>query len=196
MAPLPALNRNVPSPFQLSGVTEKINYRFYDTLTVATGATADLTAFATPATADNIGNFEGTGAMPAGQGFYCQALRIFPNPQARWDDATAAINNTVVKFTRENAKRYAWGPSFMFPAGMGIVYERGTGAAVQATPATDLSSASNGVPVMGNAYVFKIPVLLYPQQQFKVVLTPYAPTVSASVTIRVIMEGILERNLI
>ncbi len=190
------INRNVPSPFQDSGVTEVISYRFYDTLTVATGATADLTAFASAATQDNLGNFEGAGSLPAGQAFQVYCLRVFPNPAARWDDIAAVLNGTVLKFTKENSKRYAWGPSAMFPAGMGLAVDRGTGAAVQATPATDISFASNGVPVYGNKYQFHKPVNLFPQQNFKVVLTPFAPTLSASVTVRIIMEGVLSRNLI
>lgn len=190
------VDRNVPSAFQNSGVTEVISYRFYDTLTVANGSTTDQTAFATPATQDNLGNFEGTGALPAGQAFHAYCLRVFPNPAARWDDIAAVLNGTVLKFTKENAKRYAWGPSAMFPAGMGLALDRGTGAAVQAAPATDISFASNGVPVYGNKYQFHKPVTLFPQQNFKVVLTPFAPTLNASVTVRIIMEGILERNLI
>ncbi len=196
MAPPNSINRNIPSPFQLSGVTEKISYRFYDTLTIATGATSPQLAFAAAATADNLGNFEGNGAMPAGQGFYARAIRIFTNPAARFDDAQALLNATVVTFTKENAKKYAMGPTYMFPAGMGAVVETGLAAAVPAAPANSIAYLTNGVPVMGNCYRFELPVLLFPQQQFKISLTPFNPTLSASVTVRVILEGVLERNLI
>lgn len=190
------INRTIPSPFNRSGVVESLSYRFYDTLTVATGATTDQTAFATAATADNLGNFEGAGSLPAGQAFHVYAIRVFPNPAARADDILALLNGSVLKFTKENSKRYAWGPSFLFPAGIGQVNDLAKGAAVPATPANDVNFSSNGVPVYGNVYRFHKPVDLYPQQNFKVILTPFAPTLSASVTVRVILEGILERNLI
>jgi len=193
---MPPINRGVPSPFQNSGVVESISYRFYDTLTIATGSTTDQTAFATAAVADNLGNFEGAGSMPAGQAFHCYGFRVLPNPAARWDDILSILNGTVLKFTKENSKRYAWGPSWLFPSGMGIVVERGLGALAQAAPATDVGLASNGVPVYGNWYKFGKAVSLFPQQNFKVILTPFAPTLAATITVRIVMEGVLERNLI
>jgi hypothetical protein len=56
------------------------------TLTIATGATTAQVAFTSAATADNLGNFEGAGAMPAGQAFHLFCLRVMPNPGARFDD--------------------------------------------------------------------------------------------------------------
>lgn len=188
------INRSVPSPFQNSGVVESISYRFYDTLTIATGATGDLTAFSTVATADNLGNFEGAGSMPAGQAFHVFALRLLFNPAAIANDILQAANNTVLKFTKENSKRYAWGPAPLFPAGMGFTNDVVTNTT--ALTGNNINFTNNGVPVMGNVYRFHKPVSLFPQQNFKVVLTPFNPTLSASVTVRVIMEGILERNLI
>lgn len=188
------IDRNVPSPFQNSGVVESISYRFYDTLTIATGATADLTAFANAATQDNLGNFEGAGALPAGQAFHVFALRLVFNPASLSADIQAAVNGSVLKFTKENSKRYAWGPSVMFPGGMGMVNDVVTNTTALA--GSNANFTTNGVPVMGNVYKFHKPVSLFPQQNFKVVLTPFAPVLGASVTVRVIMEGILERNLI
>ncbi len=191
MAPI---NRNIPSPFQNSGVVESISYRFYDTLSILTGATADLTAFASAATADNLGNFEGAGSMPAGQAFHVFALRLLFDPAGLSADVLQACNKTVLKFTKENSKRYAWGPSPMFPAGMGFTNDAVTNTT--ALTGTNANFTNNGVPVYGNVYRFHKPVSLFPQQNFKVILTPYAPTLGATVTVRVIMEGILERNLI
>jgi hypothetical protein len=192
--PVKLANRNIPSQFQNSGVTEVISYRFYDTLTILNGATQDLTAFASAAINDQLGNFEGAGAMPAGQAFHVQSLRLFINPAAAVADALA-ITTSVLKFTKENAKKYAWAPINLFPAGVGLTNDAAPGAAAPLAPATGISFVNNGVPVYGNCYKMKS-VTLLPQQNFKVIITPYAPVLTASVTVRVIMEGMLERNLI
>ncbi len=196
MAPPAPVNRNIPSAFQNAGAFERINYRFYDTVTITTGLATDVSAFTTPATNDALGNFEGTGAMPAGQAFHVQAIRVFPNPAARFDDILALLNAGTLRFTKENAKRYAMGPLFMFPSGMGLSVDTGLGAAVPAAPANSVNLANNGAAVLGNVYKLGMPVILMPQQNFKVVIAPGAPTLSATVTVRIILEGILERNLI
>jgi len=191
-----AINRNVSSPLQNSGAVERINYRFYDTVSITNGLTTNVTPFATPALNDATGNFEGTGAMPAGQAFEVYAIRAFPNPSARADDVAALLNAAVLTFTKENSKRYAMGPLYMFPAGMGLSSDLVTAAAVPAAPANSLNFAANGVPVYGNVYSFKMPVVLYPQQSFKIVITPGAPVLAATITLRIILEGVLSRNLI
>lgn len=194
MAP-PALNRNAPSQFQNAGTFERVSYRYYDTVTITNGLATDVVAFSAPATNPLLGNFEGGGAMPAGQMFHLQAIRVFPNPTARWDDVSALLNGGVLTFTKENSKRYAQGPLYMFPAGMGLAAELGTGLAAPAAPANSATSASNGVPVLGNVYKFQT-VTLMPQQNFRIAITPGAPVLAASVTVRIILEGILDRNLI
>lgn len=185
-----------PSPFTGSGVKERVWYPFYDRQLFATATAQTLTYFNAPSTNDLASNFEGNAAFPAGQGFIAHGLRIVPDVTARLDDVINFLTNSVLTFTIENAKKYALAPTWLFPGGVGGVANQSNGAAVAAAPANDRTYGGNGIQSLNNVFRFKLPVALRPQQQFKIAITtPAAITLSASLLVYVVMEGVLERNL-
>ncbi len=191
----PLISTGRSSAFSESGVKERIWYAFYDRKDIANGATAQQVFFQSVATDDLVSNFEGQGSMPAGQGFKVHRLRIVPKPGTTAQDVQAILANCRLLFTIENAKRYAMGPAWLFPGGAGTVVENLTGLAAPAAPPTGVPIGHNGIPSLNNCYALKLPVSLRPQQQFNVSILPQSPVLGATVSLYVVMEGFLERNL-
>jgi hypothetical protein len=196
--PLVPNNRNngPMSPFAGSGVTENIWYTLYDRQSFASATAQTKTYFASAGTDDLVSNFEGAGAMPAGQQFVVHSLRVVPAIGTRADDVSQLMGVASILFTKENAKRYLVGPLWQFPSGAGLISETISGAAAALAPANSLSVGSNGVPAQGNTWQFRLPVPLLPQQSFKIqISTPASITLSGSINVYVQLVGVLQRNL-
>jgi hypothetical protein len=189
-------NNGPMSPFAGSGVTENIWYTLYDRQTIATAVAQTKTYFATAGTDDLVSNFEGAGAMPAGQQFVVHSLRVVPQIGTRAEDVAQIMANSTLLFTKENAKRYLMGPVWQFPAGAGLISETISGIAASTSPATTISVGANGVPAQANSWQFRLPVPLLPQQAFKIQLsTPSTIVLGASVQVFIQLVGVLQRNL-
>ena len=184
------------SAFSGTGVKERIWFPYYDRKDVVSATAQTLTFFQTVGVDDLVSNFEGSGAFPAGQGFIIHTMRIVPDMNARADDVANLLKASSLLFTIENAKKYAQAPSWLYPAGVGMVSNDSLGAAAAAAPANSKAFGSNGIQSLNNAFRFKLPVKLRPQQQFKVqLITPATISLSATLPVYIVMEGILERNL-
>ena len=186
------------STFARTGAKEKIDYIFYDTASCVSATAATKAYFQSVATDYTQGNFEGTGAMPAGQGFHVRTLRIITNPLvATFADVQNIMRFTWVTFTIEGSKKYAFAPGWAFPSGVGVNTQLLTGAAAPAAPANGVSYGNHGLPTLGNVFMFRRPIQLRPLQPFKVTLDLSASiTLSATQNISIAMDGDLERNII
>lgn len=178
----------------LPGAKEVIDFSFYDRKTFLTAATASQTYFATPGTDDLVSNFQGSGAMPAGQAFLVRALRVIPTPGQSLQDIVNVMTKMSIRFTVENAKLYAQGPVFNYPAGVGATVEQVPGTA--AALGTGVGYGNTGVAALGNVYRFQKPVVLRPQQNFAITITPSTPTFVASQLLYVQIDGVFVRNVI
>ncbi len=179
------------------GVKEVIDYSFYDRYAVVTAAAANNVFFQTAGVNPLVSNFEGAGQMPAGQAFHVRTLRLVIEPQSPVLDVINLMKNISLIFTVENSKKYASGPAWMYPAGVGVTSETVTGNAAPAAPATGLSRGNNGIPSLGNTYQFRRPISLRPQQPFQISIAVNAAIVlTATTNIYVVIDGDLERNII
>ncbi len=179
-------------PSAFPGQREVIDYTFFDNNTFTTVTAATKSYFATAGVAALTSNFIGAGAMPANQAFLVSTIRIVPLPGSPIADVISMMKFLSLVFTVENAKKYAQGPAWMFPAGVGAQVEaQGAGAAAT-------SSGNPGVPSLGNVYRFSQPVVLRPQQPFSVQVTADVGFVASTspMSVYVAMDGLLVRSVI
>ncbi len=178
-------------PSAFPGQREVLDYTFYDLNTFTTVTAATKSYFASAGVAVLTSNFIGAGAMPANQAFLVNTVRIVPLPGSPIADVINAMKFLSLVFTVENAKKYAQGPAWLFPAGVGAQVE------AQGTGAGNTSSGNNGVPSLGNVYRFSQPVVLRPQQPFAIQVTAdvgFTATTSP-MSIYVAMDGLLVRGV-
>lgn len=178
----------------LPGYKEIIDYTFYDSASIATGATSTSSLFQTAYTNIANGNYVGNGQMPAGQAFLVRTLRFIPAIGTAVADVIAAMKGFQVQLIVENAKKYADGLAQFFPAGIGATLEYVAGTA--ASLGTGISTANPGVPTLGNVYKFTRPVVLRTLQPFQVNLIALTPTLTATTRFYIAMDGVYVRNTI
>lgn len=200
--PPPGQNRIVsngpPSALQASGVKETVDYTFYSRNSIPSATVANYSYFTAAGTDPLVSNFEGAGQMPAGQAFHVRTIRVIIRPQSPVLDVINLMSYGSLLFTKENAKKYAYAPLWAFPSGVGITSETVTGAAAPLAPANGLSRGNNGIPSLGNVYMFAMPVILYPQQPFNITIAIGSTScvLTATTDVYVAMDGVLERNII
>ncbi|MEY2854678.1 MAG: hypothetical protein RL030_1810, partial [Pseudomonadota bacterium] len=173
------------------GTKEVLDYTFYDTQTFTTVTAATKSYFAAPGTAILTSNFIGSGAMPSAQAFLVNTLRIVPLPGSPIADVINMMKFLSLVFNVENARKYAEGPAFLFPAGVGAQVE------AQGTGAGNTSSGNPGMPSLGNVYRFSQPVILRPLQPFAINVTANASftATTSPMSVTVAMDGLLVRSV-
>lgn len=175
---------------------EVLDYSFFDRKSWATATAQEQTYFAAPGTDVLTSNFVGSGSMPANQAFLISGLRIVINPATSMADVISIMRNMSLVLTLENAKKYAEGPAWMFPAGVGPQAETQVPVTAAASPGT--VTGNQGVPSLGNTYRFSNPVLLRPQQPFAVKLASVSGLTLATspALVYVVMDGLLVRGVL
>ncbi len=177
----------------VKGLKEVLDYSFYDSVTIATGATTRSTLFSTIGTDVATSNFVGSGLMPSGQAFLITGLRALFQIGTTFADTIALMKGVSLELTLESSKKYVQGLLQQFPAGLGATCESFSGIT---TPTAGLSAGNNGAPVIQNRYTFKRPVVLHSQQPFQVVLQALAPTLTNTTRVFVYLDGVYVRNVI
>lgn len=178
----------------LPGFKEVLDYTFYDSVSIATGATSTTTLFQTPTSNLANSNFYGQGSMPAGQAFLVRSFRFIPAIGTAVADTLALMRGIQLTFLLENAKKYVEGLAQFFPAGIGATLEYIAGTA--ASVATGISTANNGVPALNNVYKFTRPVVLRTLQPFQINVTALNPTLVATTRCYIALDGVFVRNTI
>jgi hypothetical protein len=183
---------------------------YYDSATFAAGAAfANTVFFAVPQGAAgknlNVTNLQGQGGqLPAGEVLTITSIRILiANLTVPADFQN--INDLVsVQFKVRNYPIFQCTPEFLSP-GCGAVTasaaQLGTAPAGTAT----VTSTSNGTPTQSSVYNFQVPYILGSLENFAVILNPetaFNMTAAAAVnplgvgaTIKVILEGVIDRLL-
>jgi hypothetical protein len=176
------------------GLKEVLDYTFYDSASIATGATSTSALFQSASTNIANSNFVGNGQMPSGQAFLVRSLRFIPAIGTAGADVVAAMKGFQVQFLLENSKKYFDGLAQFLPAGIGATLEYIAGTT--APLSTGISHGNAGVPVLGNIYRFTRPVVLHTLQPFTVNLIALNPTLVATTRFYVAMDGVYVRNVV
>lgn len=170
-----------------NGIQQKLDFTFFDTQTIATGAVA-ATFFANTAgaTAQNS-NFPTNGQLPSGQRFVARTLQVFVFPL---NGATAMTIRDVLEVGIGrmdlflNTVPMFEGHPIDCPAGMGLQVDL-----------TALTSAiNNGMPMTGNVRRLDPPIYIRGQRVSVQMSFNPAITLATSAIVRVLMAGTLYRD--
>lgn len=179
----------------LVGIKEVLDYTFYDSASLATGATTTSALFQNASTNINNSNFVGSqNGMPSGQAFLVRSIRFIPAIGTAGADVVALMKGVEVQFMLENSKKYADALAQFFPAGVGATLEYIPGTT--APLSTGISHGNAGIPTVQNAYKFTRPVVLHALQPFVVNVIGLNPTLTATTRVYVALDGIYVRNAI
>jgi len=177
----------------VKGLKEVLDFEFYDSTTVANGASTTTNLFAAASTDIATSNFIGAGVMPTGQALLIQTMRVVFAPSCTVADMQALQLGVSLSLVLENSKKYAEGLAMQFPCGYGPGVQSFSGIT---TPTAGASMGTNGLPAINNVFRFRRPVTLHAQQPFKVALTRLAPTMAATTRVFVFLGGVYVRNVL